>query len=107
MSAQSLCARFDSACNRSHRGFLAPVGFYNTFFARRPAEPPHGVEIASEPDGRVTALRAERFCSFQFHVESVLTTNSVPLLRDALLWVTMGLLGSVVPPAMSSLPPER
>jgi phenazine biosynthesis protein phzE len=64
------------------------VGFYNTFFAQRPVEPLPGVDIASEPDGRVTALRSERFCSFQFHVESVLTTNSVPLLRDALLWVT-------------------
>jgi phenazine biosynthesis protein phzE len=66
------------------------VGFYNTFFARRPAPLPEGVEIASEPDGRVTALRSKNFCSFQFHVESVLTTNSVPLLRDALLWILTG-----------------
>jgi phenazine biosynthesis protein phzE len=87
-------------------GRREPVGFYNTFFARRPAAPLPGVEIASEPDGRVTALRAERFCSFQFHVESVLTTNSVPLLRDALLWITLGQLGSVLPPAMSSFPPR-
>jgi phenazine biosynthesis protein phzE len=71
-------------------GRREPVGFYNTFFARRPDAPPPGVEIASEPDGRVTALRAERFCSFQFHVESVLTTNSVPILRDALLWLVAG-----------------
>jgi phenazine biosynthesis protein phzE len=79
-------------------GHREPVGFYNTFFARRPDVPPQGVAIASEPDGRVTALRAERFASFQFHVESVLTTNSVPLLRDALLWVTTGKLGNVFPP---------
>jgi phenazine biosynthesis protein phzE len=71
------------------------VGFYNTFFARRPNPLPEGVEIASEPDGRVTALRSANFCSFQFHVESVLTTNSVPLLRDALLWILTGRLGSV------------
>jgi len=88
-------------------GRREPVGFYNTFFARLPAVVPAGLEIASEPDGRVTALRSERFCSFQFHVESVLTTNSVPLLRDALLWVTLGQLGSVLPPAMSSRPPEE
>jgi 2-amino-4-deoxychorismate synthase len=43
----------------------------------------------------VTALRAERFASFQFHVESVLTTNTVPLLRDALLWVFAGRPGSL------------
>jgi phenazine biosynthesis protein phzE len=80
-------------------GRREPVGFYNTFFARRPDELPQGVEVASEPDGRVTALRAEHFCSFQFHVESLLTTNSVPLLRDALLWVTTG------PQALSWRPP--
>jgi hypothetical protein len=66
-----------------------------------------GVEIASEADGRVTALRAEHFCSFQFHVESVLTTNSVPLLRDALLWLTTGQLGSVAPPSQSSGLPDH
>jgi 2-amino-4-deoxychorismate synthase len=68
-------------------GYREPVGFYNTFFAQRPEPAPEGVEIASEPDGRVTALRGAHFCSFQFHVESVLTTNSVPLLRDALVWL--------------------
>jgi phenazine biosynthesis protein phzE len=71
-------------------GRREPVGFYNTFFARRPEGGVADVEIASEPDGRVTALRAAKFCSFQFHVESVLTTNSVPILRDALLWLVAG-----------------
>ncbi len=85
-------------------GHREAVGFYNTFFARKPEAPLADVSIASEPDGRVTALRAERFASFQFHVESVLTTNSVPLLRDALLWVLTGRLGSVFPPP-ASLPP--
>ncbi len=66
-------------------GHSEPVGFYNTFFASKPATPVPGVDVASEPDGRVTALRAEKFSTFQFHVESLLTTNSVPLLRDALL----------------------
>jgi 2-amino-4-deoxychorismate synthase len=86
-------------------GHREPVGFYNTFFARLPPAPLAGFSMASEPDGRVTALRAERFASFQFHVESVLTTNSVPLLRDALLWVITGQLGSVFPPPSRSSPP--
>ncbi|RYZ02404.1 MAG: phenazine biosynthesis protein PhzE [Myxococcales bacterium] len=80
-------------------GRREPVGFYNTFFAQRPASPIAGVEIASEPDGRVTALRSENFCSFQFHVESVLTTNSVPILRDALLWLVAGKVPSEPPAA--------
>ena len=88
-------------------GRREPVGFYNTFFARRPDAPPVGVEIASEPDGRVTALRSQNFCSFQFHVESVLTTNSVPLLRDALLWLLTGQHGSLPPAGGSSIPPAR
>jgi 2-amino-4-deoxychorismate synthase len=61
------------------------VGFYNTFFAQAPATAPEGVEVAAGPDGRVIALRADRFHSFQFHVESVLTTNCVPILQEALV----------------------
>jgi phenazine biosynthesis protein phzE len=68
-------------------GRREPVGFYNTFFAMRPEAPPPGVEIAADPDGRVMALRAADFCSFQFHVESVLTTNSRLLLKEALSWL--------------------
>jgi phenazine biosynthesis protein phzE len=85
-------------------GRREPVGFYNTFFAQRPEAGLFGVDIASEPDGRVTALRAENFCSFQFHVESVLTTNSVPLLRDALLWLVTGQPGSLPPPSKPPSP---
>ncbi|GHJ48871.1 putative phenazine biosynthesis protein PhzE [Catellatospora sp. TT07R-123] len=68
-------------------GRSEPVGFYNTFFAGAPAEVPAGVEVAAEADGRVIALRSERFYSFQFHVESVLTTNCITILREALLWL--------------------
>jgi 2-amino-4-deoxychorismate synthase len=63
------------------------VGFYNTFFAQAPAVAPDGVEVCAEPDGRVVALRSRRFYSFQFHVESVLTTNCVPILQEALTWL--------------------
>lgn len=66
-------------------GRSEPVGFYNTFFADAPATAPDGVTVAAEPDGRVVALRSERFTSFQFHVESVLTTNCITILREALV----------------------
>jgi phenazine biosynthesis protein phzE len=68
-------------------GRLEPVGFYNTFFARvRPGVAPD-IEISSEPDGRIVAMRGPHFYSLQFHAESVLTTNSIPIIRDALLWL--------------------
>jgi phenazine biosynthesis protein phzE len=66
------------------------VGFYNTFFAQAPDQPLDGVELSAEPDGRVIALRAKHFYSFQFHVESVLTTNCVPILQEALTWLLAG-----------------
>ena len=60
------------------------VGFYNTFFATRPEKAPDGVQIAAEADGRVLALRSADFCTFQFHVESVLTSNCVAILKETL-----------------------
>jgi phenazine biosynthesis protein phzE len=70
------------------------VGFYNTFAAVRPdagdardtGRAP-GVEIWAEEDGRVNALRAPSFVSFQFHLESVLTTNGFDILKDAVEWL--------------------
>ncbi|HSV66754.1 MAG TPA: anthranilate synthase family protein [Mycobacteriales bacterium] len=64
-----------------------PVGFYNTFVATRPAAVPAGVELAAAPDGGVMATRSGHFASFQFHVESVLTTNCAAILREALTWL--------------------
>jgi phenazine biosynthesis protein phzE len=61
-----------------------PCGFYNTFFAIKPDPLPAGVEVACEPDGKITALRGPHFAGFQFHVESVLTTNGVRILKDTL-----------------------
>jgi phenazine biosynthesis protein phzE len=60
------------------------VGFYNTFVARRPEQAPAGVRIEADPDGKVLALRGPTFATFQFHLESVLTRNSVAILRDAI-----------------------
>jgi len=70
--------------------FGAPqrVGFYNTFVAR--GEPVEGVatglEISrdAQAPGDVHALRAEWFHSYQFHAESILTTNGDTILRDSL-----------------------
>ena len=60
------------------------VGFYNTFVAR--GTPSHtDVEVASDPDsGDVHALRSPRFQSYQFHAESILTTNGYEILRTTL-----------------------
>jgi phenazine biosynthesis protein phzE len=68
-------------------GRAETVGFYNTFFAMQPERAMAGVEVSAEPDGRITGLRSRNFISFQFHVESVLTTNGIALLRDAVTWV--------------------
>ncbi|EDY56042.1 MULTISPECIES: chorismate-binding protein [Streptomyces] len=68
-------------------GTQETVGFYNTYFALRPEIAPPGVRIAAEPDGRVLALRAENFCTFQFHVESVLTSNCLAILRETLAYL--------------------
>lgn len=68
-------------------GRREPVGFYNTFFAHIPEHAPAEVEVSSEPDGRITALRGPHFYSIQFHAESVLTTNSIPIIKEALLWL--------------------
>ncbi len=69
-------------------GRSEPCGFYNTFFATPPRVAPSGVEVGIEPGGRVSALRSAQFVSFQFHVESVLTTNGMNILRDALDWLS-------------------
>lgn len=68
-------------------GTQEPVGFYNTYFATQPKVAPPGVEIAVDQQGRVMALRAEHFCTFQFHVESVLTSNCLKILREGLAFL--------------------
>jgi phenazine biosynthesis protein phzE len=57
------------------------VGFYNSFVALDLGDVP-GLEVAANPaDGRVDALRGKGFTGFQFHAESVLTTDGVGILR--------------------------
>ncbi|MBM3602463.1 MAG: phenazine biosynthesis protein PhzE [Alphaproteobacteria bacterium] len=68
-------------------GQQQPIGFYNTFFARPPTNPITGVDIAVEPEGLVSALRSQKFYSFQGHIESVLTTNGIDILKSALQWL--------------------
>ncbi|MEV8511584.1 anthranilate synthase family protein [Dactylosporangium sp. NPDC051484] len=66
------------------------VGFYNTFAAYSDDDkvelPGGGVaEISRDADtGEVHALRSPWFASMQFHPESVLTHNGVPILADLL-----------------------
>src|SRR5690606_3324442 len=74
------------------------VGFYNTFFARLPSQPVPGVEFAADENGLVNAARGAHFISFQFHVESILTTNCVAILREALLWALTGGKGRTASP---------
>lgn len=60
------------------------VGFYNTYVARgTPVRA--NVEVAADPvSGDIHALRSERFQSYQFHAESILTTNGYDILRASL-----------------------
>jgi phenazine biosynthesis protein phzE len=61
------------------------VGFYNTFFALDDGDrPPDGLSVSANPDGRIYALKSDRFVSFQFHLESILTQNGTEILQDAL-----------------------
>jgi 2-amino-4-deoxychorismate synthase len=61
------------------------VGFYNTFFALDDGDRvPDGLSVSANPDGRIYALKSDRFVSFQFHLESILTQNGTEILQDAL-----------------------
>lgn len=60
------------------------LGFYNTFMAREKALRNPEVEVATDFDGGVLALRSRQFVSFQFHVESVLTQRCDTIVASAL-----------------------
>jgi phenazine biosynthesis protein phzE len=57
------------------------VGFYNTFIPVAPQTPLPGVEMAVSGE-HVISLRSPKFVSYQFHVESVLTTRGMRILED-------------------------
>lgn len=58
------------------------VGFYNTFAAKQ-SKDIVGVEFSTDPEtGEVHAMRGEKFVSFQFHPESVLSQHGFDILRD-------------------------
>lgn len=64
------------------------VGFYNTFAALADGDrldsPWGAVTVYRDPESRqVHGLKGPRFCSMQFHPESVLTRDGPRILRDA------------------------
>ncbi|MFD9968657.1 anthranilate synthase family protein [Streptomyces sp. NPDC059017] len=80
------------------------VGFYNTFAARTEEDRVEAtgvgpVEIARDlENGEVHALRGEHFASMQFHPESVLTQNGVPIIA--------GLVSALLSPAPLAVPQQ-
>jgi phenazine biosynthesis protein phzE len=70
-------------------GTARRVGFYSSFSALSPADgfaSPHGpVAVARDAaDGTVHALRGPGFAGVQFHPESVLSRDGVPVLAELL-----------------------
>ncbi|MDR0365776.1 MAG: hypothetical protein LBH68_02955, partial [Bifidobacteriaceae bacterium] len=62
-------------------GRLATLGYYNTFTAVAPLEPPPGLEVVRRRGtDEVIALRGSRFASLQGHPESALSTDGIDLL---------------------------
>jgi phenazine biosynthesis protein phzE len=85
-----------------HFGRQEAVGFYNTFCPVVPEHAPPGVIVSVSADGEyVVALRGPHYASFQFHVESVLTSNSITILKEALDWLLASTHSSDPSPTMS------
>jgi phenazine biosynthesis protein phzE len=70
------------------------VGYYSTFTAISSLV--EGVEIASDQDGFVHALRADGYAGVQFHPESVLTEDGPGILTD--------LIGALLPATAAPMP---
>jgi phenazine biosynthesis protein phzE len=61
------------------------VGFYNSFVVRAPSEPMPELSLSLDAGGtRVQAIRGSGLASFQFHPESVLTTEGPQILAAEL-----------------------
>lgn len=67
------------------------VGFYNTFIPVAPQTPLTGVGMAVSGE-HVISLRSPKFVSYQFHVESVLTTRGMRILEDGVTHLTQALM---------------
>jgi phenazine biosynthesis protein phzE len=67
------------------------VGLYNTFAGTAAGAKPTttSLEVCADPE-MIYALRGANFESFQFHVESVLTTGGMRILRDAVTRLQVG-----------------
>jgi phenazine biosynthesis protein phzE len=65
------------------------LGYYNTFTAVAPLEPPPGLEVARRRGtDEVIALRGRRFASLQAHPESALSPDGIDLLARLLVDVS-------------------
>jgi phenazine biosynthesis protein phzE len=61
------------------------VGFYNSYVVQAPTDPTPGLTFSLDATGqRVQAIRGNALSSFQFHPESVLTTDGLGILRTEL-----------------------
>lgn len=69
-------------------GSVERVGFYNSFVARSDTAEIHRVGVGAvglsrdRTTGEIHAMRGQRFGSFQFHPESVLTEHGVAILAE-------------------------
>jgi phenazine biosynthesis protein phzE len=60
------------------------VGFYNTFVVIAEDFKHNDIQMSVNEAREVNAIKGPNFCSFQFHVESVLTRNGLDILKSAL-----------------------
>ena len=61
------------------------MGFYNTFVVVVEDFNHHNIHISINELEEVNAIKGPNFCSFQFHVDSVLTRNGLDIVKQALL----------------------
>lgn len=63
------------------------VGFYNSFFAINDINMDYreqGLQVEFDDDEKIIYIKGEKFVSFQFHVESILTQNGIEILEKAM-----------------------
>ena len=64
------------------------VGFYNTFVATHSGKPTADTISFLDNSDRIAALRGPKYAGFQFHPESLLTSNGAQILAESIEHVT-------------------